>query len=610
MANGLGDIASLLGQSYVESARQRDDDYDKYRRKAQRQQLLTMFAAPIAKGIGEGVVDLAGDLFLGDNSKDFFSTREGAAFQSRLSNVQKPLEGLKEQKDLLLKASKGQGAVQGYLNILEEQKRQRFKDEFGTADNYETLIGAATFSPTEQDIAEANKQVEELDSLINDLSAATDLNNKELLARYKQTDLGKGRGRRITGRIAAFLRGKDYNEAIVEPSIDYLLTKGDISLRDTEFYRLMQDENGTFKKDLKTLVETATDIGLSTSDQFDNMFEEFKLNNPDVARVLTEDIERKRELATERGIVLGLARNNSQVENVISELDKSNIPVTVQNVKAGLLDKVNGFDKEEEFARSFFTNEANKDIIANIRNGITQRTYGFDTWEEITSVKNQNAVDEEVLAYLTQSVTAFNNDLISVTTDLKDNKEFDIASSIVRPGGVRVLANKYLRAMLDPNGNHLVTEEFDIPKRSWYQGFGKNKADIMSGTIRNQDGLRQLIVDNLTNIEQVRENERTANKTGESLKGNKDKRVRQGLESPPQFNIRAVEDIAEDIKTNLTMTDAQKEKEFERLFQGFEPFYEDNPSIAPLINQLRSKYLSVDPYREAQLMRSQIRRSD
>ena len=96
MANGLGDIASLLGQSYVESARQRDDDYDKYRRKAQRQQLLTMFAAPIAKGIGEGVVDLAGDLFLGDNSKDFFSTREGAAFQSRLSNVQKPLEGLRQ----------------------------------------------------------------------------------------------------------------------------------------------------------------------------------------------------------------------------------------------------------------------------------------------------------------------------------------------------------------------------------------------------------------------------------------------------------------------------------------------------------------------------------
>ena len=38
------------------------------------------------------------------------------------------------------------------LNILEEQKRQRFEDEFGTADNYETLIGAATFSPTEQDM--------------------------------------------------------------------------------------------------------------------------------------------------------------------------------------------------------------------------------------------------------------------------------------------------------------------------------------------------------------------------------------------------------------------------------------------------------------------------
>ena len=58
------------------------------------------------------------------------------------------------------------------------------------------------------------------------------------------------------------------------------------------------------------------------------------------------------------------------------------------------------------------------------------------------------------------------------------------------------------------------------------------------------------------------------------------------------------------------MTDEEKERQYERLFQGFEPYYEDNPSIAPLINQIRSKYLSIDPYREAQLRRGQMRRSD
>ena len=97
MSNGLGDIASLLGQSYVESARQRDDDYDKYRRKAQRQQLLTMFAAPIVQGLGEGVVDFAGDLFLGDNSRDFFSTREGENLTNRISNGQKALKDVELQ---------------------------------------------------------------------------------------------------------------------------------------------------------------------------------------------------------------------------------------------------------------------------------------------------------------------------------------------------------------------------------------------------------------------------------------------------------------------------------------------------------------------------------
>ncbi len=617
MANGLGDFASLLGQAYSQSARQREDDYESNRRKAQRQQLLTMFAAPIVQGLGKGVVDFAGDLFLGDNSKDFFSTREGASFERRLSDIKKPLDTLIAQRDQLLKASKGQSTVEGWLNMAQESKRQQFEDEFGQADNYKTLIGAATFSPTEKERKEAEIQVGELESLISDLSTATDLNTKELLARYGQTRLGKGRGRRIASRMAAFFKGQDYNEAMVDPSVDYMLTKGDLSLRDSEFYRLMQNKDGTFKDDLRELVSTASDVGLSTSDQFDNLFEEFKRNNPDVARVLTDDIDRKRRLATERADVMSLAESNSQVAIVISQLDKEKIPVTQSNIKARLLDQVNGFSEEAEFANRFYNNEDNALIIENMRNGIAERTYGRaanddeSAFDAITNINNKNAINDEVKRYLTEAVKEFNNDLIEVTTDLKDTNLFDIGSKTVTVGGIRVLANDYLRAMLDPQGPHLVTREFDIPSKSWVQALtGDDTADLMSGTISNKDGLREIIRSALTNEEKALSNEQTANKTGEAAIGRKAQRRRQGLETSSVFNVRSVENDAEEIKTSLTLTDEEKERELNKFFSGFENYYETNPEVKQQIQQLRLKYLSIDPYREAQLMRGQIRRSD
>jgi len=619
MANGLGDFASLLGQAYSQSARQREDEYESYRKKAQRQQLLTMFAAPIVKGLGEGVVDFAGDLFLGDNSKDFFSTREGASFERRLSDIKKPLDSLVAQRDQLLKASKGQSAVEGWLNMAQENKRQQFEDEYGQADNYKTLIGAATFSPTEKERKEAEIQVGELESLINDLSTATDLNTKELLARYGQTRLGKGRGRRIASKIAAFFKGQDYNEAMVDPSVDYMLTKGDLSLRDSEFYKLMQNKDGTFKDDLRKLVSTASDVGLSTSDQFDNLFEEFKRNNPDVARVLTTDIERKRRLATERADVMSLAERNSQVAIVISQLDKEKIPVTQSNIKARLLDKVNGFSEEAEFANRFYNNEDNALIIKNMRDGIAERTYGRaadgeSAFDAITNINNKNAINDEVKSYLTEAVKAFNNDLIEVTTDLKDTDLFDIGSRTVTAGGIRVLANDYLRAMLDPQGIHLVTKEFDIPSKSWVQFANKvtgdGTSDLMSGTIRNKDGLREIIRSALTNEEKALANEQTANETGEAAIGRKAQRRRQGLETSSFFNVRSVENDAEEIKTSLTLTDEEKERELNKFFSGFENYYERNPEVKQQIQQLRLKYLSIDPYREAQVRRGQMRRSD
>ena len=88
MAEDLGDIASLLGSSFVQTAQMNEDEQNENRKRAMRQQLLYAFAAPLAQQagqqLGQGVIDLAGNLFLGDKSKNFFERQEGASLQKRL----------------------------------------------------------------------------------------------------------------------------------------------------------------------------------------------------------------------------------------------------------------------------------------------------------------------------------------------------------------------------------------------------------------------------------------------------------------------------------------------------------------------------------------------
>ena len=87
MAEDLGDIASLLGSSFVQTAQMNEDEQNENRKRAMRQQLLYAFAAPIAQQVGQGVTSFAGDLLLGNNSKDFFNTREGVSLMRRINTI-------------------------------------------------------------------------------------------------------------------------------------------------------------------------------------------------------------------------------------------------------------------------------------------------------------------------------------------------------------------------------------------------------------------------------------------------------------------------------------------------------------------------------------------
>ena len=107
MAEDLGDIASLLGSSFVQTAAMNEDEQNEYRKRAMRQQLLYAFAAPLAQQagqqLGQGVIDLAGNLFLGDKSKNFFERQEGASLQKRLFDMSKQSEKFDETDKVYLK---------------------------------------------------------------------------------------------------------------------------------------------------------------------------------------------------------------------------------------------------------------------------------------------------------------------------------------------------------------------------------------------------------------------------------------------------------------------------------------------------------------------------
>ena len=127
MAEDLGDIASLLGSSFVQTAQMNEDEQNENRKRAMRQQLLYAFAAPLAQQagqqLGQGVIDLAGNLFLGDKSKNFFERQEGASLQKRLFDMSKQSEKFDETDKVYLKL--GNGDIQeGIKNAYIEKKKR------------------------------------------------------------------------------------------------------------------------------------------------------------------------------------------------------------------------------------------------------------------------------------------------------------------------------------------------------------------------------------------------------------------------------------------------------------------------------------------------------
>ena len=608
MAEGLGDIASLLGQSMSQAAQTGQGEDRKARKKAMKDQLLMSLAAPIVTGLGKGVVDFAGDVVLGSASKDFFATGEGAAFNRRRNDFKRPVKYLTDQEEFLIKNSDGgfmPGTVAGgILNLDFKERLARQKRNFGHLDSYKVLEGATVFDPTEEDIASAEEQANELRNYIEDFSRGPA--DAELLARYKQTDIGKGRGRKIASKAATFLKGGNWEEDVVAPSLDLMLTGGDSSLRDTDFYRLMTT-NKDFKNELRKKVEQARDVGLGTAVTLDNQFEELLARTPEIGKLIQSEYHTKREMAIDTSKLLDQARTEPDIERVIAQLTKQGQRVTTSSVSALLLDEIEGIDAEKN-ASQFMLNSDFDEQVRAIQNSLSQIKHGrpyetTDGKEGLVNSKNREAINTATESYIAQVGEMFNSDLYSVISELKEKGTYGLNSNILSAAGKRKIANIYMATALDPNGPHLTSTSREVPSISWVASIGQPKLDLMNGTIDSKgESLRDIIRSAFEDPEVAKEIEKKALEDGTAFRVSRESTTTTGLYNPSirttkNSNGQTVEDRLEDITTDLTLNNFEKKSDIQLFIQTLEETIRKRAGsreLAPIVLQdfeyFRKKY--------------------
>ena len=373
MAEDLGNIASLLGSSFVQTAAMNEDEQNENRKRAMRQQLLYAFAAPLAQQagqqLGQGVMDLAGNLLLGDKSKNFFERQEGASLQKRLFDMSKQSEKFDETDKVYLKL--GNGDIQEGIKNAYIEKKKRSAAQFKNNPLYPT-VEPYLGSLTKEEEADMKTEYEEYMKGRELSRLAARLDDKELQRRFKNTPESKGQIARGLRRLTAPLTGKSYDETILFPSMDRMLTGGDKTLRDTEFYRLAMDSD-YFKENFEKIILAAKQIGPSNSDEIlsnafqilDNTLGNDGGEGTKIFQTLKESSRVQAERAFESNSLKQKAASNSLVSSVLAELESKNIPVTKENLSAGILNTTKGVADVDNFVDFFRNDVANDDITVS-----------------------------------------------------------------------------------------------------------------------------------------------------------------------------------------------------------------------------------------------------
>ena len=565
MANGLGDFASLLGQAYSQSARQREDEYESYRKKAQRQQLLTMFAAPIVQGLGEGVVDFAGDLFLGDNSKDFFSTREGNTLVRRLGSTQDALKDVEAQLSQMTKAAQGGDIYEGAYQLNREGAIQTLVGQHkGLGTEVEQIVLADIAGQEKQlrDISRA--EVDDLIKFRDELRLAP--SNEEVLRRYKASKLNRTVPQKLAAGLGNFIFRRDPKD-LTDSAVRQILTGGDPKTQQAEWYRMFQQDG--YEESLSARLREALDI---RGDNFDidsetaNFMTELMATRPDFYAALPEELNAQTAAITQNLSHRTMARKNPSYGIAYNEARKvyGDMPSREQ-VEAIALRNLKGITKEAlpDFISTYRLG-LGQDALREVQNAFAGKLYKGQKFDDLDTPE-QGPVDEATDKFLATLVGSFHRDLRVVKNKIKEEKLDFNYDALLDEGAIEAVAEEYLNRAISGMSYTPINPE-DLKGKGLFDLVGSMFSDnpeILSGRISPEQTqeLQSYIESVLTNNEEIQRMQLQAIRSGRST--TRERTDTQQVLTNYGAAIQQFKDFRDQVLADASTTQEEKREELQ-----------------------------------------------
>ena len=565
MANGLGDFASLLGQAYSQSARQREDDYESNRRKAQRQQLLTMFAAPIVQGLGEGVVDFAGDLFLGDNSKDFFSTREGNTLVRRLGSTQDALKDVEAQISQMTKAAQGGDIYEGAYQLNREGAIQSLVGQHkGLGTEVEQIV-LADIAGQEQELRDVSRvEVDDLIKLRDELRLAP--SNEEVLRRYKASKLNRTVPQKLAAGLGNFIFRRDPKD-LTDSAVRQILTGGDPKTQQADWYRMFQQDG--YEENLSARLREALDI---RGDNFDmdsetaNFMTELMATRPEFYASLPEEQNAKTSAITQDLAHRRMARKNpsygiayNEAKNVFGDRPSR------EQVEAIALRNLKGISKEAlpDFVSTYRLG-VGQNALEAVQDAFAGKLYKGDKYSEIGTDK-QGPVDEATDKFLATLVGSFHRDLRVVKNKIgKENLQFNY-DALLDEGTIEAVAEGYLNRAIS-GMNYTPINPEDLKGKGLPGLVGSMFSDnpqILDGRISSEQTqeLQSYIESVLTNNKEVQKIQLEAIRSGRAT--TRERTDTQQVLTNYGSSIQQFKDFRDQVLSDSSTTQEEKRQELQ-----------------------------------------------
>ena len=565
MANGLGDFASLLGQAYSQSARQREDDYESNRRKAQRQQLLTMFAAPIVQGLGEGVVDFAGDLFLGDNSKDFFSTREGNTLVRRLGSTQDALKDVEAQISQMTKAAQGGDIYEGAYQLNREGAIQSLVGQHkGLGTEVEQIV-LADIAGQEQELRDVSRvEVDDLIKLRDELRLAP--SNEEVLRRYKASKLNRTVPQKLAAGLGNFIFRRDPKD-LTDSAVRQILTGGDPKTQQADWYRMFQQDG--YEENLSARLREALDIRGANFDmdsETANFMTELMATRPEFYASLPEEQNAKTSAITQDLAHRRMARKNpsygiayNEAKNVFGDRPSR------EQVEAIALRNLKGISKEAlpDFVSTYRLG-VGQNALEAVQDAFAGKLYKGDKYSEIGTDK-QGPVDEATDKFLATLVGSFHRDLRVVKNKIgKENLQFNY-DALLDEGTIEAVAEGYLNRAIS-GMNYTPINPEDLKGKGLPGLVGSMFSDnpqILDGRISSEQTqeLQSYIESVLTNNKEVQKIQLEAIRSGRAT--TRERTDTQQVLTNYGSSIQQFKDFRDQVLSDSSTTQEEKRQELQ-----------------------------------------------